>query len=132
MDDHIKNKGPLWTGDAITTTSGDLNCKHLIHSVGPTRGMYDVAEEANGQLNNTVRNLLRHADKLGDVESISMPVFCTGPAGMYVNGFKKEEAVEIILTTCVKWLQYHGPTNTKLKTIRICDVDAKTCTMCEE
>lgn len=32
---HITKYGPLKTGDALATNAGNLNCKKIIHAVGP-------------------------------------------------------------------------------------------------
>ena len=93
-------------GCAIETTVGKLNCKHLIHTVGPmymrhdpvkSRDHYiDVSSEC---LQKCIISVLDKAHNLDDVESISIPTISCG-----IYGFPKETCAEIILTTCTDWI----------------------------
>lgn len=127
LDDNYNQRGGgIWYGDNAVTGPGKLNCKHIIHTCGPIYCQLDP-QVAGGHLYNCVMESLNRAHKLGDVASVAMPILCTG---MYGAGFPKEDAAEIIVTTCVEWLQENGH-ETKVKEIKICDFDRRACRIAE-
>ena len=113
----------------MVTSGGDLNCKHLIHAVGPDHTKFDSPDLAAKQLQATVRQALTKAHELGDVETISMPV--VGAGGVHGPGFGKELCADVVLTTCTEWFQEFGK-HSKLKNVRVCDFDKSSCLAVEE
>lgn len=83
--------GRIAPGDAAVTSAFKLPAKYIIHTVGPAwidgdHGEYDV-------LRSCYRRSLLLADQLG-CKSIAFPLIATG-----VNGFPKDKALEIALST---------------------------------
>ena len=131
LEEVYEKQGPSWYGVNVVTSpgpSGELKCKSLIHTVGPVHVQLDPLV-ANGHLHNCVMEGLKKANELG-AKSISMPCICTG---MYGAGFPKEDAADIIVTSCVMWLQQNAlKDNHTLKDIEICDFDRRTCEFLEK
>ncbi len=115
-DEIVKRNGPVKTGDAVVTSAGNLKAKYVIHTVGPIwRGGKNNEDEL---LYMAVHSALLRADELG-VESVSMPAISTG-----IYGFPKERAVPIFARAIGDFIKEHK--GTKLKRIRICNIDPKT------
>ena len=115
-DEIIAKMGPVPTGEAVVTGAGKLKAKYVIHAVGPVwrGGKYNEDE----LLFKAVYNALLRAHELG-VESLSMPAISTG-----IYGFPKDRAVVIFAKAIKKFLDEHG--DTKLRKIRICNIDSLT------
>ncbi|XP_030193888.1 uncharacterized protein LOC115529368 isoform X2 [Gadus morhua] len=71
----VRNYGKYATGDTVMTTGGHLQCKKLIHIVGPVQG------EANGRerqlLTRSVGSVLKLADE-NKFQSIAIPCISSG------------------------------------------------------
>ncbi|KAF3837265.1 hypothetical protein F7725_004729 [Dissostichus mawsoni] len=78
----VKQTGKIPTGDAVVTTGGNLNCKNLVHAVGPVGG------KAGGQervlLEKTVKSALNLAEMM-EFRSIAMPCISSGVFGVPVT-----------------------------------------------
>ncbi|KAK1889823.1 Protein mono-ADP-ribosyltransferase PARP14 [Dissostichus eleginoides] len=78
----VKQTGKIPTGDAVVTTGGNLNCKNLVHVVGPVGG------KAGGQervlLEKTVKSALNLAEMM-EFRSIAMPCISSGVFGVPVT-----------------------------------------------
>ena len=83
-------------GGVALTSGGKLDCKYVIHTVGPV--YHDHTEEiAHQLLKSCINSSLDKAQSLGDVKSISIPAVS--------SGFPREKLAEIILSTAVEWMR---------------------------
>uniref|UniRef100_A0A671UPF1 Macro domain-containing protein n=1 Tax=Sparus aurata TaxID=8175 RepID=A0A671UPF1_SPAAU len=78
----VKQIGKIPTGEVIVTTGGDLNCKILLHAVGPVGGKSGGRERA--LLEKTVQSALDLAEMF-ELESIAMPCISSGVFGVPVT-----------------------------------------------
>ncbi|XP_051258333.1 uncharacterized protein LOC127364666 [Dicentrarchus labrax] len=78
----IKYIGKIPTGDVVVTTGGNLNCKILLHAVGPVGGKSGGNERA--LLKQTVQSALDLSEIMG-FNSIAMPCISSGVFGVPVN-----------------------------------------------
>jgi O-acetyl-ADP-ribose deacetylase (regulator of RNase III) len=105
----------LPTGEAVITTAGELPARHVIHTVGPIRGV-DPAREAE-QLAACYRNSLALAVEHG-AESIAFPAISTG-----IYGYPREEAAVIASTTIAAFLAG----NDSIREVRMVFYSQKDC-----
>ncbi|XP_036967985.1 uncharacterized protein LOC119027159 isoform X2 [Acanthopagrus latus] len=77
----VKQIGKIPTGEVVVTTGGNLNCKILLHAVGPVRGQSGGRERA--LLEKTVQSALDLAEMF-ELESIAMPCISSGLFGVPV------------------------------------------------
>ena len=64
-DKYVKNNGKLSPGDIAMTTPGDLDCKYLLHTVGPVYSKYfppKTKKEGDRNLAKCITNILDKAD----------------------------------------------------------------------
>jgi O-acetyl-ADP-ribose deacetylase (regulator of RNase III) len=85
----IKKRGPLKTGEAVITSSGNLKAKFIIHTVGPIWGEGDEEDK----LKRAIISALEIA-KGNKLKSISIPAVSCG-----IFGFPKEKGTKIIFRT---------------------------------
>ncbi len=89
------------TGEARITDSYNLDCKKIIHTVGPIwRG---GKENENQMLADSYWNSLILAKENG-FKSVAFPNISTG-----AYGFPKREAAEIAISTAQRFLEEHDP-----------------------
>ncbi len=113
-DEWVNKHGPVSHAQPIFTGAGMLNCRYVIHAVGPIWG--EGSEES--KLAQTVRGVLNVAERLR-LESIAMPAISTG-----IFGFPKEAAARIFLEEIVAY--YDEFPESKLKLVRITIIDPPT------
>lgn len=77
------------TGQAVITTAGNLQAKHVIHAVGPIWRGGDSNEE--GLLHSCYVNSLKIAEEY-NIKTIAFPNISTG-----IYGFPKQRAAEIAI-----------------------------------
>jgi O-acetyl-ADP-ribose deacetylase (regulator of RNase III) len=82
--------GGLPTGQAVSTTAGDLPARWVIHTVGP---VYSAGEDRSELLASCHRRSLAVADELG-ARSIAFPAISTG-----VYGYPLELAAPVAIAT---------------------------------
>uniref|UniRef100_A0A671UH22 Poly [ADP-ribose] polymerase n=1 Tax=Sparus aurata TaxID=8175 RepID=A0A671UH22_SPAAU len=78
----VKQAGKIATGDVVVTTGGNLNCKKLLHAVGPVAGKSGGRERA--LLEKTVQSALNLAEMF-ELESIAIPCISSGLFGVPVD-----------------------------------------------
>ena len=78
----VKQIGKIPTGEVVVTTGGNLNCKILLHAVGPIGGKSGGRERA--LLEKTVQSALDLAEMF-ELESIAMPCISSGLFGVPVD-----------------------------------------------
>jgi O-acetyl-ADP-ribose deacetylase len=80
----------LRTGEAVTTTAGELPARWVIHTVGP---VYSPTEDRSALLAACHRNSLRAADELG-AHTVAFPAISTG-----IFGWPLLDAARIAIAT---------------------------------
>jgi O-acetyl-ADP-ribose deacetylase len=101
-------------GSSVITTSGELPCQAIIHTVGPKMG------EGNEdfKLSKSIHSSLSLAS-YNSYKSISIPAISSG-----IFGFPKDRCANILLDeSIIKFLQNN---NTTLETIEFCIIDDET------
>lgn len=100
-------------GSAVITTSGELPCQAIIHTVGPKMG------EGNEdiKLSKSIHSSLSLASE-NSYKSISIPAISSG-----IFGFPKDRCANILLDESIKFLQNN---KTSLQTIEFCIIDNET------
>ncbi|XP_035530830.1 protein mono-ADP-ribosyltransferase PARP14-like [Morone saxatilis] len=78
----VKQTGKIPTGEVVVTTGGNLNCKKLLHAVGPVGGKSGGNERV--LLEKTVQSALNLAEIM-EFKSIAMPCISSGVFGVPVN-----------------------------------------------
>ncbi|XP_044040522.1 protein mono-ADP-ribosyltransferase PARP14-like isoform X2 [Siniperca chuatsi] len=78
----IRQTGKIPTGEVVVTTGGDLNCKKLLHAVGPVGGKSGGREWV--LLKKTVHSALNLAEIM-EFQSIAMPCISSGMFGVPVT-----------------------------------------------
>ncbi|XP_068584507.1 protein mono-ADP-ribosyltransferase PARP14-like [Cebidichthys violaceus] len=79
--DIVKQTGKVPTGDVVVTTGGNLNCKILLHAVGPVGGKSGGRERI--LLETTVQSALHLAETM-ELRSIALPCISSGVFGVPV------------------------------------------------
>ena len=100
-------------GSSVITTSGQLPCQAIIHTVGPKMG------EGNEdfKLSKSIHSSLSLASD-NNYKSISIPAISSG-----IFGFPKDRCANILLDESIKFLQNN---KTTLETIEFCIIDDET------
>jgi O-acetyl-ADP-ribose deacetylase (regulator of RNase III) len=87
----------LPTGQAVSTTGGNLKAAHVIHTVGPVYGWpKDDAEDQRSTLRSCYTESLAQADTLG-ARTVAFPLISAG-----VYGWPKDDAVRQALTVLTR------------------------------
>ncbi|XP_061566326.1 uncharacterized protein LOC133420608 [Cololabis saira] len=77
----VKQNGKIPTGDVVVTTGGNLNCKKLLHAVGPVGGQAGGREGV--LLEKTIKKALNLVEMM-EFTSIAMPCVSSGVFGVPV------------------------------------------------
>lgn len=104
----VARQGQCATGEAVTTTAGNLPARYVIHTVGPVWNGKAKEEEL---LANAYRNSLEQA-VAHDVKTIAFPNISTG-----IYRFPKDKAAQIAITTVRDFAEKN---NTIEKVIFVC------------
>ncbi|BDI22080.1 O-acetyl-ADP-ribose deacetylase [Herbiconiux sp. L3-i23] len=80
----------LPTGDAVATTAGRLDARHVIHTVGP---VYSRSEDRSGLLASAYRRSLEVAEEV-QARSIAFPAVSAG-----VYGWPADDAARVAVDT---------------------------------
>ena len=91
----IAQRGPLETGEAVTTSGGKLPAKFVIHTVGPVWGEGDE----DNKLRLAIRNSLKLADQK-KLNSVAFPAISTG-----IYHFPVERAAKLMLAEAAEYLR---------------------------
>lgn len=78
----VKQTGKIPTGEVVVTTGGDLNCKTLLHAVGPVAGKSGGKERM--LLEKTVQSALDLAEIM-EFRSIAIPCISSGLFGVPIT-----------------------------------------------
>lgn len=96
----VAERGPLPTGQAVVTGTGDLPARHVIHTVGPIWGRHTEAEAVE-LLASCYRSSLDQAMAHG-CRTVSFPAISTG-----VYGFPKDLAATTAVAAVREWVEEH-------------------------
>ncbi|XP_065184537.1 protein mono-ADP-ribosyltransferase PARP14-like isoform X2 [Sycon ciliatum] len=99
-DKVMRGKAALQPGEVVCTKPGTLDCKLLIHAVGPRFHNGYSGEEKD--LEKAARNCLQAAAK-NKCRSVAMPAISTG-----VFGYPSKDAAIVLLRTVVDYLKNNG------------------------
>ncbi|MDW3605448.1 MAG: macro domain-containing protein [Nitrososphaeraceae archaeon] len=100
-------------GSSVITTSGELPCQAIIHTVGPKMGEGNEDFKLSKSLHSSLSLASDH-----NYKSISIPAISSG-----IFGFPKDRCANILLDESIKFLQNN---NTTLETIEFCIIDDET------
>ena len=106
-DTWVKEHGPISNAKPAYTTGGRLQCRFVIHAVGPVWGEGDE----DRRLTESIQGSLDLAEQL-NLHSISFPAISTG-----IFGFPRERAATVILDAFKNFFEMHQ--STSLNAIRI-------------
>ncbi len=95
IQEELKKLGVIGTGEAVTTSAGNMKAKYIIHAVGPRQG----EDREDEKLARATFNSLRIAQEK-KLQSIAFPAISTG-----VYGFPLQKCSEIMLRTTVSFLR---------------------------
>jgi len=87
----------LPTGEAVTTTAGEMKAKYVIHTVGPIYS--SCGNECEKLLSNCYINSLKIAKELG-CKTVSFPAISTG-----IYGYPKDKAAKIAYKSVKSFLK---------------------------
>jgi O-acetyl-ADP-ribose deacetylase len=111
--------GYVPVGTAVTTSSGKLPCKAVIHTVGPRMGEGNEDEK----LRKAIKSVLALAQETG-FKSISIPAISTG-----IFGFPKHKCAKILLEESMNYFAKTKHTSSTPNTIDIIEfslIDSET------
>lgn len=100
-------------GQAVITTSGNLPCSAIIHTVGPMMG---EGNEDNKLIKSILNTLLLATKK--EFKTISIPAISAG-----IFGFPKERCANILLSETLNFL---SNTKTSIRIVEFCILDKET------
>ena len=100
-------------GSSVITTSGQLPCQAIIHTVGPKMGEGNEDFKLSKSIHSSLSLASDH-----NYKSISIPAISSG-----IFGFPKDRCANILLDESVKFLQNN---KTPLETIEFCIIDDET------
>jgi len=117
----VAAQGPVPTGSAVTTTSGNLPSpiKAVIHAVGPV--WTDGKQQEETLLRSAVKAALAQAT-LQRLGSISLPAISSG-----IYGFPKDLCARAIVQAVLEYLLQN--TGTSLTQVRLCDNNESVATL---
>jgi O-acetyl-ADP-ribose deacetylase len=92
----VSRNGLLPTGEVMSTGAGDMQARHVIHTVGPIWSDHEP-QQAASLLGDCYRNSLALASELR-CGSVAFPNISTG-----IYGFPKEDAARIAVSTVREW-----------------------------
>jgi O-acetyl-ADP-ribose deacetylase len=101
-------------GSSVITTSGELTCQAIIHTVGPRMGEGNEDLKLSKSLHSSLSLASDH-----NYKSISIPAISSG-----IFGFPKDRYANILLDESIKFLTINN--NTTLETIEFCIIDDET------
>ena len=118
--EHIESYGKLKEAEAISTTAGALQCKHIVHTVPPHWDLYSRNEqETTDVLSTTCYNSLKLASHLR-ASSIAIPGLGSG-----VFGIPKHVCAKALMHAASSFFKKHS-TKSSLRTIVFIDIDSLT------
>mmetsp|Transcript_29945 Transcript_29945/g.53142 ORF Transcript_29945/g.53142 Transcript_29945/m.53142 type:complete len:243 (-) Transcript_29945:33-761(-) len=116
----IKKHGSVPTGECAVTGPGRINCRYIIHAVGPV--YHDGNSGEAEQLQSVLLNVYRWCDSEDiKAESVAIPAISSG-----IFGFPKAKVAKIFFATTREYLESN---ETSLKRILFRNFDDETCSI---
>lgn len=117
----INRHGSLAVGSAMSTTSGKLPCKYVIHTVGPkVSHVPEPTSEHAQQLCSAVWSALTEANRLR-LRSVAIPGISTG-----AFGYPRELGAREIVNECIRFCREYE--STTIQVIGLMNFDDPTVT----
>ena len=107
----VKKHGPVSHESPAYTTAGNLQCKYVIHAVGPIWG----SGNEDAKLSQAINGSLQLAEML-ELRSIAMPAISTG-----IFGFPKERAARILFEGNIKYFKRGKPSSLEVSRLVLFD-----------
>ena len=120
-DRWVRDHGPVPTGQVALTGAGKLNCRRVIHAVGPI--WRDGRHQEPELLRAAVWNSLLAAHEAG-LKSIALPAVSSG-----IFGFPKERCASILVRTALEFCEQRP--DSPLREIRFTNVETETAGLFE-
>ena len=109
IQEESKRIGFVKVGTSAITSSGNLPCKAVIHTVGPQMGEGNEDEKLSNAINSCLELATQKAFK-----SISIPAISSG-----IFGFPKDRCAKILVNETIKYFISKGKFNFKFNDSRI-------------
>lgn len=119
---YVKLHGEVDVGAVAVTGAGRMNCRYVIHAVGPVYSR--IRRDNHEKLEAAVFNTFKAAEDR-NLDSVSIPGISSG-----IFGFPKDECAQVMFSTFSKYLSSR-PT-TSLRLVRFINFDTPTVTCFEE
>jgi len=97
-------------GSSVVTSSGNLACKAVIHTVGPRMGEGNEDEKLSNAINSCLELGLQKGFK-----SISIPAISSG-----IFGFPKDRCAKILVNETISFLKNLEDSSTGIKLVEFC------------
>jgi len=114
IQEESREIGFVDVGSSAITSSGNLPCKAVIHTVGPQMGEGDE----NAKLSNAINSCLELATQ-NEFKSISIPAISSG-----IFGFPKNRCAKILVNETIKYFTQRE--NSNINVIEFCLLDKET------
>ncbi len=108
--------GFVKVGSSAITSSGNLQCKAVIHTVGPKMGEGNEDEKLSNAINSCLELATQKAFK-----SISIPAISSG-----VFGFPKDRCAKILVKETMNFLTRREGLPSNIKIVEFCLLDVET------
>jgi O-acetyl-ADP-ribose deacetylase len=108
--------GFVKVGSSAITSSGNLQCKAVIHTVGPKMGEGNEDEKLSNAINSCLELATQKAFK-----SISIPAISSG-----IFGFPKDRCAKILVSETINFLTRREDLPSNIKIVEFCLLDIET------
>ena len=108
--------GFVKVGSSAITSSGNLPCKAVIHTVGPKMGEGNEDEKLSNAINSCLELATQKAFK-----SISIPAISSG-----IFGFPKDRCAKILVSETVNFLTRREDLPSSVRIVEFCLLDVET------
>jgi O-acetyl-ADP-ribose deacetylase len=116
IQDESKRIGYINVGSSVITSSGNLPCKSVIHTVGPQMG----EGNEDKKLSNAIKSCLELATQKA-FKSISIPAISSG-----IFGFPKNRCAKILVNETINFLTQKEDSPSNIKIVEFCLLDIDT------
>ncbi|MDQ6722675.1 MAG: macro domain-containing protein [Thermoproteota archaeon] len=113
IQEESRKIGFVKVGSSVITSSGNLPCKAVIHTVGPTMGEGNEDEKLSNAINSCLELATQKAFK-----SISIPAISSG-----IFGFPKDRCAKIFVNETMNFLTHREDSPSNIKIVEFCLLD---------
>jgi O-acetyl-ADP-ribose deacetylase len=122
-DEYVRKNGPVRTGEVGYTSGANLDCKYIIHAVGPIYSGHEIDDEL---LRDAVYNSFLKAHQL-NCRSIAIPAISSG-----IFGYPKPRCAKVMIKTAKEFVDYMKSNSfNTLQEIRFVNFDTETSDLME-